>query len=140
MRLASRESEAPEINLTPLIDVVLLMLVFFIMTTSFSDREALEVNLPSAQTAERVDPAPLAIVIHADGTVRIDGQTVAGGVSGIATALAAARRERPAQADQVRIRADHRVAHGRVITVMDEARRRGFTRVGLATTGGERTP
>lgn len=135
MRLRTHEPDAPEINLTPLIDVVFLMLVFFIITTTFSDREALDVTLPAAQTAEAVDRDPLEIVIDAEGAIQVDGHAVASGSGALRQALAGARRERPAEADQVLIRADQRVPHGQVLQVMDQAGQSGFTQVGIATTG-----
>ena len=135
MKLPTREPEAPEINLTPLIDVVFLMLVFFIITTTFSERDALDVTLPTAETAEPMETAPVEIVIDAAGAIQVDGETVADGAAALHRVLTEARRGRPAEARQVLIRADHRVPHGEVLAVMDQAGRNGFTEVGIATTG-----
>ena len=140
MRLTSREPEAPEINLTPLIDVVFLMLVFFVVTTTFTDREALEVTLPAAETGEPVQTAPVEIVIGAGGDLRIDGAPVADTATALRRALASARADRSAAADRLLIRADRAVPHGRVLRVMDQAGRTGFANVGIATTGRAEAP
>ena len=140
MRLTTREPEAPEINLTPLIDVVFLMLVFFVVTTTFTDREALEVTLPAAETGEPVQTTPVEIVIGAGGDLRIDGALVDDTAAALRRALASARADRPAAADRLLIRADRAVSHGRVLRVMDQAGRAGFANVGIATTGQAGTP
>lgn len=139
MRLSIRESEDPEINLTPLIDVVFLMLVFFVVTTTFTDREALKVTLPRAQSGAPVQSPPVEIVINADGDLRIDGSVIGNTATALRRALASARAERTAAADRLLIRADRAVPHGRVLRVMDQAGQNGFASVSIATTGqGER--
>ncbi|RZU98514.1 ExbD/TolR family protein [Spiribacter vilamensis] len=135
MRLSDREPEAPEINLTPLIDVVFLMLVFFVVTTTFTDREALEITLPVAETGEPVPTAPVEIVIGAGGDLRIDGTPIADTATALRRALASARAEQPAATERLLIRADRTVSHGRVLRVMDQAGRAGFANVSIATTG-----
>lgn len=139
MRLSTREPEAPEINLTPLIDVVFLMLVFFVVTTTFTDREALEVTLPAAETGGPVQTGPVEIVIGAGGDLRIDGLPIADTATEIRRALASARADRPAATDRLLIHADRAVSHGRVLRVMDQAGQAGFANVSIATTGQAET-
>ena len=139
MRLTDHEPETPEINLTPLIDVVFLMLVFFVVTTTFTDREALEVTLPAAQTGEPVPAAPVEVVIDAGGDLRIDGARIADTTTALSRALAAARANQ-STADRLLIQADRAVSHGRVLRVMDQAGQSGFANVSIATTGQAERP
>ena len=60
MRLPTPEPETPDINLTPLIDVVFLMLVFFVVTTHFIDERALPVTLPAGEADQLAGSAPIA--------------------------------------------------------------------------------
>lgn len=133
MKLPTREPEAPEINLTPLIDVVFLMLVFFVVTTTFDARQSLSVNLPGTQTASPQPSSPISVVLTADGRLHIDGEPVVGGADAVRRALIAARAGRPPGEARVVIRADRDVSHGRVMQVMDQAGRSGLDAVSIAT-------
>ena len=122
----------PEINLTPMIDVVFAILTFFILASLFLTRsEGLPVNLPSAKTATQQNQAPtkLTVTIDKQGKMLLDRQPLE--VSDLATRVQAAKGNKPEVL--VVINADKAVEHGRVITVMDELRTVQGVKLGVAT-------
>lgn len=133
MNLAPSIPENPEVNLIPMIDVVFLLLIFFMVSTSFIHEASLSVQLPTASsTPSEMEGVPVEIVVGADGRYFFGTQEVVGGtVSALQAALLTA-----ADSDTDRvivIRADARAEHQAVITVMDAAGRAGFTRISLVT-------
>lgn len=140
MRLPTRDPDTPEINLTPLIDVVFLMLVFFVLTTTFTADRALQVTLPAADSAAAIDPAPVVVRIPLDGPTEVAGMAVPGTGEGLRRALLAALAGQPEGAGRLLVRADRRVPHGRVTRIMDQAGQLGFSAVSIATTTETRAP
>ncbi len=133
MRLQARRSEEPELNLTSLIDVVLLLVIFFMLSTTFVQEARLRVELPQAGSAVAERAAnPLVITITAQGSYRVNEQVLVNNQRDtLATALmqvAGGASTRP-----VTIRADARATHQSVVTAMDVAARLGFTQVNIAT-------
>jgi biopolymer transport protein ExbD len=133
MNLRPERREDPEVNLTPLIDVVFLLLIFFMVSTTF-DREArLKIELPEATSEVTEAPAEvLEIAINAAGDFFIDEQKL---VNRKPETLKKAiqqtlgeRRDLP-----VIIRADGRTPHQSVVTVMDTASQLGLLELSLAT-------
>lgn len=137
MKLRTASRAEPEVNLTSLIDVVLLLLVFFMITTSFVRQSQLSIRLPEASdTAEPVPAPALEISVTADGSYRVNGRALVD--SRPATLRAALRQVRDAAAGppaQVTISADARATHQAVVTAMDVAGRLGFTEISIATAG-----
>ncbi len=133
MRLQARQLEDPELNLTSLIDVVLLIVIFFMVSTTFVQEARLQVDLPQADSAavERTASA-LVITITAQGSYRVNEQVLVNNQRDtLATALmqlAGGSTEQP-----VTIRADARASHQSVVTAMDVAARLGFSQVNIAT-------
>ena len=133
MRLQPRRPETPELNLTSLIDVVLLLVIFFMVTTTFVQDARLRIELPQAgtATADRA-PNPVVITVTAQGSYRVNEQPLVNNLrETLATALrraASGKGELP-----VTIRADARATHQSVVTAMDVAARAGFTQVNIAT-------
>ena len=133
------EAGETEINLTPLIDVVFLLLIFFMVTTTFSRQAEIEIQLPEAGSAERRErPESLSIEIDADGefAVRSPGEKTArvlinrrGETLRRALRLAAAGRKEIT----VVISADRRTPHEAVIRALDAARREGLLQITFAT-------
>jgi len=119
------------IEITPLIDVIFQLLIFFLLTTSFITERALDVELPEAdsQAESRKRISIVAVSITRDGQVAHDGVPV--------TLEALGRVFRRASAEDservVVIRGDHAVTHGRVVQVMDLARLHGLTKLAIAT-------
>ena len=129
-----RRNEEPEINLVPLIDVVLVIIIFLMLTTTFSRVSGLEVNLPSAE-AEASDKVAneIDVVLNARGEVLVNRQPVGDrSVPAIASALG---RAAPSGARDavVLINADARTPHQSVIDVMHAAQRAGLAHVTFAT-------
>ena len=73
---ASREEEEQEINITPMLDVVFIMLIFFIVTASFVKESGIDVNRPDAQTAVKKEKANILVAISENGEIWIDRQRV----------------------------------------------------------------
>ncbi|WP_304525283.1 biopolymer transporter ExbD [Halomonas sp. I5-271120] len=129
MKFPRRHREPVEINLTPLIDVVFLLLIFFMVSTTFETRQALELELPESASAAPADTAPVVLSISAAGDYRLGETSV--DQRDLAAALAT-------QADAARdhglvIEADGRVAHRRVVAALDQAAALDITRVRIAT-------
>jgi biopolymer transport protein ExbD len=125
-----RQRPEPNIELTPLIDVVFLLLIFFLITTTFvrSDNNQLPLNLPSAAAGESMAQGERTIVyVGAEGGLQIDDEIVKPGeVSGSLERLYAENPE-----THLLIKGDKVTSYGHVPDVIDEARRVGFKRVNL---------
>lgn len=141
MNLRPRRREPPDINLTPLIDVVFLLLIFFMVSTTFKEDARLRIELPSAEgeAVPAEEPQVLEIVIDGTGTFYVDDRMVADrSVDTLKKALARAageEREIP-----VLIKADARTPHQAVMTAMDAASQLGLLRLAFAATRPEESP
>ena len=126
-----RRGDELEINLIPLIDVLLVMLIFLAATTSFARFSQLQINLPQAG-AEQPAGTPLEVAISQDGRYALDGELLdADSAAGIATALQRALDGRPQPL--LVINADALASHQSVVNVMEAARQAGIERVTFAT-------
>ena len=128
-----RHARRPDvsINLTPLIDVVFLLLIFFMVSTSFSELTQLTVNLPEADGASAADEIGLVVVIDSAGNVTVGGDPVPNEAEGFYHALEAAANgnfEVP-----VTLSADAMTPHQYVVMVLDVASLLGLQRVTIAT-------
>lgn len=126
-----RQREEPEINLIPMIDVLLVILIFLMITTTYSKFSGLEINLPTADAqTQQEKPNEIDVVVMSSGNVLINKAPVSGGVEALAQAL----RNAAAGAEPVVvINADAKTAHQNVIDVMQAARNAGLTHVSFAT-------
>lgn len=126
-------SDEPEINLIPFIDVLLVVLIFLMLSTTYSKFTELQVNLPVADTnAQRDYPKEVIVAVSADGRFAVNKTPVAGGsVEVLAMALAEAAKA--GKETVVIISADATAAHQSVITVMEAARRTGLSQITFAT-------
>ena len=135
MNLRARLPEEPEVNLTSLIDVVLLLLVFFMVSTSFVRESELKITLPQtieAGAPEQMPDNPLEITVTAKGGYLLDQQELIN--SRPDTLRRAIIRVYGDDRDRaVTIRADARADHQSVVTAMDVAGRLGFVRINIAT-------
>ena len=125
-------TDEPEINLIPFIDVLLVVLIFLMLSTTYSKFSELQVNLPVADAdAPRDRPAEIIVSVASDGRYSIDGQAVEG--RSVELLTAALRSAAEARKDPVIIiSADATAAHQAVINVLDGARRVGLSRVTFA--------
>jgi len=122
--------EEPYISLVPLIDVVLVILIFLSVTTTFSQTAQLKIDLPEADAAAPVDAAPKewVVAITADGAVFVGERAVGlGSVEDIESALRAVIPS--GSQPTIIIEADAKTPHQRVIDVMRAAQRAGFDRL-----------
>ncbi|MDP1654419.1 MAG: biopolymer transporter ExbD [Rhodocyclaceae bacterium] len=127
-----RNREEPEINLIPMIDVLLVILIFLMVTTTYSKFAGLEINLPTADAQTQQDkPNEVDVVVMANGNVLVNKAPVAGGVAAIAQALQ--RAATGATDPIIVINADAKAAHQNVIDVMQAARNAGLSHISFAT-------
>ncbi len=135
MRIASRRQDDEfELNVISLIDVMLTLLMFFVLTATFEQRSMLQVTLPKASSAEAstIERA-LLIVIDAQGRYLVDNREVLRQDSGAlkSALLAASGGDR---SRRVMIRADARTPHQSVVRAMDALGQLGFVQLSIATT------
>jgi biopolymer transport protein ExbD len=134
MNLSSPSREEPEINLTSLIDVVLLLLVFFMITTSFVRESKIGIRLPEASSTDQVEIQDGAMVISvtAQGTYLVNGRAL---LDNRPVTLESAMRmlagDNPGH--QITVSADAEASHQDVITAMDIAGRLGYVEINLST-------
>jgi biopolymer transport protein ExbD len=128
---ASREELA--INMTPLIDVVFLLLIFFMVTTTFSRETRLLVSLPEAHAeAAEINPAQIEIIVARDGSFSINGRGLVN--SRIETLVQGLEIESGGDHSlQILLIADAEATHQSVVTAMDGIGQSGFTRLNIAT-------
>lgn len=133
MKLRSRKWEDPELNIISLVDVVLMLLVFFMMTTHFIQNTSLSIELPTASAAPVTTSATgIEVAIDADGRYYVNNRPVPGvSPEAVRAALLAAAGERRDQ--PILLRADARATQQSVVTVLDAAGALGFTRLDILT-------
>ena len=132
MNFRKPRPEDPEINLIPFIDVLLVILIFLMLSTTYSKFTELSVTLPSANAdASRDRPAEIIVAVAADGRYTVDHQAVDGrNVEALTVALRGASETR--KEPFLIISADAMATHQAVINVMDAARRAGLSRMTFA--------
>jgi len=125
--------EEPEINLIPMIDVLLVILIFLMITTTYSKFAGLEINLPTADSqAQKEQPNEINVVVTATGDVMINKVPVAGrDVEAIGVAMKRAAGD--AREPVVIINADAKATHQSVIDVMQAAQQSGLSHISFAT-------
>ncbi len=134
MNLRLRPRAEPEVNLTSLIDVVLLLLIFFMISTSFVKQSQISIRLPQADSTAIVEEKPnqLEIMITEQGTYLINGRELINNrpetIRNALEKLSAGDTSLP-----LTISADASAAHQYVVTAMDVAGRLGFVQISIAT-------
>ena len=128
-RHSARADEDQSIDLTPILDVVFIMLIFFIVTASFIKETGIEVNRPDALTAESKKNASILVAVNANSEIWIDKRRI--DVRAVRSNIERLRAENPEGA--VVIQADEKATAETVIKVMDAAREAGVYDVSLAT-------
>jgi biopolymer transport protein ExbD len=125
--------DEPEINLIPFIDILLVVLIFLMLTTTYSKFTELQVNLPVADAEQqRTNPKEVVVAVGSDGRYAINKEVLEGaGVETLTNALSRAAQD--SREVVVIISADAAATHQSVINVMDAARRAGLVQVTFAT-------
>jgi biopolymer transport protein ExbD len=138
VNLKPRSHEEPEINVVSLIDVVLLLVVFFILSSRFSDEGRLRVHLPQASAVpiEKAGAEPLVVSVTQQGSYLVNQRELIN--SSPETLRAALLKEAGSNRTmRVTLRADAHATHQAVITAMDVLGRLGFAEVNIATVKDE---
>lgn len=130
MQLLDKPRRRPSINITSLIDVLFLLLTFFLVTTSFIEQSALKVELPSMQHSEQTEREKRFVLnVSTDGKMNYNGRE---------TDAEALRRELGEAAEEINtsgglvLRADRSLDYGDVVTVLDLIRGAGIKRFAIA--------
>lgn len=134
MKLNLRAKAEPEVNMTSLIDVVLLLLIFFMVSTSFVKQSQISIRLPEAESAAVVEDVPVQIdiMITEQGTYLVNNRELVN--SRPETIRNALRKVSGGDSNlPLTISADANARHQHVVTAMDVAGKLGFTRISIAT-------
>jgi len=136
---SANSHDEPEIGLIPLIDVMLTLIIFFVITTTFMDRSAMKISLPQQSAKNEVAQAPkdpLTVIIDGEGRTFVGGgEVLKTDVDSLREAIAKVAgddKNRP-----VVLRADAKTPHQSVVTAMDALGQLGFARLSIATTTAE---
>jgi biopolymer transport protein ExbD len=133
VKLRPRQHEDPEINLISLIDVLLVLLIFFMVSTTFQQEGRVKVQLPQASQIPlpRGSHEPLVVTITAEGGYRVNERALIN--ANPETLRSALVKEAGTERGPLTIRADARTTHQAVVTAMDVAGKLGFAQLNIAT-------
>lgn len=127
-----REDEEATLDMTPMLDIVFILLIFFIVTTSFVKEAGIEVNKPKAANQSTQKSANIFVAIRPNGEIWLDKRIV--DVERVAATIEKLLAEQPT--DVVIIQADKKAEHGRVVKVMDAIKEAGIDRISIAAAKG----
>lgn len=125
----SGEDDEPisDINIVPFVDIILVVLIIFMVTTPFIMKPSIMVNLPKAGSGEDTTPSELSITISADGSLALNGKsTTSDAISAYSQELAAKRPD-----VQAIISADKDVSHGKVVGIIDAVKSGGVKKFAI---------
>ena len=122
-----RRGMITEINVTPLVDIMLVLLIIFMLTAHLIARQAIEIELPRAAQSTALQPTTLAIALKADGELFLNDKPVTAAALRDAIKAAVARDPKT----QAIIAGDKRVSHGRVVWVLDTVKALGITQFAI---------
>jgi len=123
-----REAEEAAIDLTPMLDVVFIMLIFFIVTTSFVKEAGISVQKPKASNAQSQAKATIFVAVKANGEIWLDKRPV--DVERVGATIEKLLAESPS--DTVIVQADKEAKHGVVVSVMDQIKLAGIDKIVVA--------
>ncbi|MCG8324025.1 MAG: biopolymer transporter ExbD [Thiotrichales bacterium] len=129
-RHVQEQNAANNVNLTPLIDMVFILLIFFLVTASFTKESGIEVDRPTAQTAVRQEKGNLIIGVNENGEVWIENQVV--DIRSIRAHVERLHAQNPE--GTVIILADQKADTGKTVSVLDQVRLAGVSNVAIAAT------
>ena len=130
MSFQRKQSEEPRIDLTPMVDVVFLLLIFFMISTTFVESPGISIKLPeaSSQTIDR-EPKEVKVYLSSAGDIHYRDQKIT--LDGFKELLA--EHQSNAEETTILLLADQESRHGKVVTLMDLARDAGFVKLAIAT-------
>ncbi|WP_105200547.1 MULTISPECIES: ExbD/TolR family protein [unclassified Pseudoalteromonas] len=123
-----REEEEAAVDMTPMLDIVFIMLIFFIVTTSFVKEAGIDVNKPEAAQATQKKNANIFIAIRSNGEIWMDKRQV--DAERVAANIERLLAEQPTEI--VIIQADKEAKHGVVVKVMDQIKAAGIDKISIA--------
>lgn len=137
MPFLRKKREEPRIELTPMVDVVFLLLIFFMISTTFVETPGLSVNLPesSSKLAEK-EPEEIKVYLSKEGEIHMKGERLT--LDALRVVLSSYGEKRGSQT--FLLLADRETYHGRVVEVMDAAREAGFFKLAIATESRPEAP
>ena len=124
-----QEEQDDDINMTPMLDIVFILLIFFIVTASFVKESGIDIQRPSAVTTESKEQASIVVAINEAGEIWIDKRAI--DVRSVRANIERLRAENPQ--GSVVIQADENSKNGLLVQVMDAARQAGVENVSIAT-------
>lgn len=133
MKVSNRKKRGVNVDLTPMIDVVFQLILFFLVSTTFAVLPAINVNLPASSTAQGADVAGITITLQEDGEIwfnedKVSFDTLGEKLSEFDTE-GRGKEEYP-----VTLEADEKVTNGTIVKVFDVLRTEGFVSINLRTT------
>lgn len=128
-----QKSEHAELDMTPMLDIVFIMLIFFIVTTSFVKDTGVEVNQPQAQTSVKQELVDILIAITSEGGIWIDNRHV--DISSVRAIVARMHAENPQ--GTVIIQSDEQALTRTLVAVMDQVRMAGVEKIAIAAQSGQ---
>ena len=129
MRLQSKKKRKPLINITSLIDVLFLLLIFFMVSSTFLEEPGMKLTLPQASSAEVGEKKQFSLFLTEDGDLFLNSDPIP--VDSLESQLKAILPEM--EDETLTLKADSRVDHGNVVRVMDKARSAGVKKLIVAT-------
>lgn len=131
-----RRAIIAEINVTPLVDIMLVLLIIFMLTAHLIARQAIEIELPRASQSTALPPTTLAITLKADGAIFLNDRPVT--PAALREAIRASVAKDPKT--QAIVAGDKRVSHGRVVWVLDTVKSLGITQFAIQIDPAAITP
>ncbi len=133
---SSDDDAIVDINITPFVDIILVVLIIFMVTTSYIVRQSIKVNLPDAATGEHTESTSLALMLDAEGALFLDGEPVT--EEALRTAI---RQFKQTEAELVcLIGADETTPHGDVVGLIDLVKQEGVAKFAINIDPVERPP
>ena len=114
------------LDISPLLDVVFLLLIFFLVTTTFLPDAGMDLELPESTTATQSEMAPTVVTVSEDGSVNLDGESVS--IDELQQAIAALPE---GERQKITVRADSRVDYGVIVRIIDALRNAGVDGLSL---------
>lgn len=127
MEFETRQRQTPVVNLSALIDIAFILVIFIVLAANFDRLKNLEVTLPQAEADADVEPESLRVVVPTEGPVRLEDKQVAW--NDVRQALA----QRAERFTSVLLVADEQASMQRAVKILGDARAAGFDAVGIAT-------
>ncbi len=129
MKLFNREKKKVQLNITSLIDVVLLLLIFFMLTTRFIEQPGMKLELPQSETSENIIAQNLELVVTSDTEIRLNGEVIE--MEDLQNKFETILSQ--LEEKTLILKADKTVSHGSIVEIMDIARLSGMEKIVIAT-------